>query len=527
MLVKDLLVKIEENNSKFAKKLHDEVKTNKRDSSPKAFASIITLLKIMFNFPDSEIRQEEMITDGNCDGSVDCVVFDNKEKNIFIFDISRSDKSGFGDNKIIRFLNDFKEYILDENSNISSLNLRAKKKIEEVRKKYHNQGWKISLVVSRYLSDQYISDRIKGKIGKICKDNHNLHYLIINKEEIKKYISNVGKNKDYKWTLKIDLKEFIKGREGNTPNLIGKIKLNQIIDLIENVGEKYIYNTNVRINQRDIFIKEKIKDTIKEQQDQFYIYHNGLTISSDEIVEKGSTREILNPQIINGCQSVSAIYALYKDKQIDKIDLENCYILCKIFSSSEEEFINKVCQSTNTQRPIYPWDLRSNDIEQKIIEKILKLYKYKYVRKKGNRQKGILITELGQWIYACEDQEPARAKGSKKRIFDISSGIYKRVFNLDKMTFEKLESICKTGLFIKNIITRTKDKKEKSFYKHANLHILTILYRKYKKINETNFNRAIELIDKAVKKMREIYGEEYSYNSIFKNPKTWDIIKKL
>ncbi len=525
MLTKDLLIKSGEKNLEFARKLHDKVKTCNRDSSPNAFADIITLLKIMFNFSDSEIESEGMITDGNCDGSIDCVVFDNKEKRIYIFDV-KGGKRGFEDNEIIKFLNDFREYVINENSDSSSLNQRANKKIAEAKEKYHNQNWSISLVISRFFSDQTAGKRIIKQLKDICDNNQNLDYITIDNNKIKQYISDIKDRKDYKWILKIDIKQIITVGNKTLSNLIGKTDLYQIIKLVEDAGENNIFDKNVRINQQDKFIEEKIKNTIKNQQDKFYVYHNGLTISSDKMIKKGSTIEIINPQIINGCQSISAIYSLYKNGKINEQELKDCYIVSKLFSSKEEDFINDICQSTNTQRPVYPWDLRSNDVEQKIIEKILELGGYGYIRKKGKGQKGIAITELGQWIYACENQEPAKAKSGKKHIFDIS-GMYKKIFNLEKMTFDKLESICNIGIFTKNIIAKEKNKDKKSFYSHADFHILAILYTKYKKINETNFKEAIKVINKAVKKIRKQYGQEYSYNNIFKNPKTWDIIKTL
>jgi len=520
MLIQELLTKSSINNLKFANKLHNKYKKGNRDSDPQAFADIITVLKLIFNFSDEKIEQDIMITDGRNDGSIDSVVF--KNKCIYIFDV-KGGKNNFEANPIIKFLGDVEDYVINEDIDISPLNDRVKDKINKARKKYHDENWQIKLVIARPYSNENIDKRIQSKLEALCQTD-NVSYETINLNTAKDYILSKKVTEDYLWNLKIDKRNNKIDDDGDS--LIAKIEITKIIRLIQELGENEVFDKNVRIDQKDKFIKAKIKNTLKKEKDKFYIYHNGLTISSSKITPRGTTYIIKNPQIINGCQSASAIYKLLNEGKIDNKDLEKCFIICKIFSSQNKHFINEICQSSNTQRPIQTWDLRTNDDEQIIIEKMLDSLGYKYVRKKARGAKGVSITELGQWIYSCEFEEPADAKSKKKSIFDISNNLYQKIFDIEKLTDEKLKNICDTAMFVKKMIRAEKRRDKKSFYKIADFHIMAIFYKKFKVFNKFSFNKAVKLIEAAAKKMLKEFGPDYGYNNVFKNSKTWSKIKK-
>lgn len=374
MIRDELIQKIVRDNSSFAKKLWLVNKKSDRDSSSDGYAAIIGALKIIFNLSNKEIENEGMITDGDRDGSIDAVVFDTN-KTIHFLNVSNTGKGlGYKGEKLI--LDDIENNFLDEDSNLIALNKRIRNKIITAKKEYFKNGWKFIIHIIRLKA---LPGALSlGAKGEDFKDEYPGGGIILHdlNNLIKIYIKSNIKHEN-KWGVKfIDKKSFF--RTSKTA-LVGKVKLADLVELLKDSNNKKIdlFDDNVRIDHEDEGLTDEIIGSLRQDPENFYIYHNGFTFSCSKIEPRGIKYFILSgPQVINGCQSLNAIYRAVQKNDLPHGKLEKAVALCRIFALKSKEKVDAVCQSTNTQRRIQTWDLRSNDDIQRILEKTLESLGY-------------------------------------------------------------------------------------------------------------------------------------------------------
>jgi len=542
MLLEEYIKKRINENLELARKILDynKKKYSIIGSKEDAYAVIITVINILFGFSNNKILKRELITDGQKDGGVDAIVINDRKKEIDIFDIKESNK--FERQSIINhFAEELKMNFFNPNTSLTNLNSLAAKKIREAREKFHKQDYKIHICIVRCLNkknkNQKLKENLKARF-KNCRSKY-LELKLFNLRDLVEI--DIKHLKKVNFSHRIIFEQESSFYDENNNIVVGKVLLIHLLDIFKKAHDQQynIFEDNIRVNQNDKSLEYSFKNTISEQKDKFYLFHNGITISCKNLEKISSPHSfnITSPQIINGCQSLSILFKMYQDKKILEDDCKKIMILTRFFQAKDENEINSICQSTNTQRKIEKWDLRTNDFVQKILEKVLNLEGYSYLRKKkpGVKDK-ILITDLGQWIYSCKYKKPAKAKSSKKDLFDILNGdksIYKKIFNEKELKINEIKKICDYCIFVqkeikkKNEELKGKDNKDKrSFLDHANFHIMAFLYN-YGVKKEKSFEKAIKFCRKAVKKMRKERGKEYSYNNVFKNETTWKIIEKL
>ncbi len=539
MLLKEYIERRINQDFKLAKKIfsHNREHYSMKGSSENAYAAIITIIKILFGFNNDEIYNKELITDGKKDGGVDAIVVNKAKKQINILDVK---SEGFDRQSILNgFLEELKRNFFNPNTSLHNLNPLAAKKIKEARKRFLKGNYKIYLNIIRYSDKKNAENKLKKNLESHLNNYTGVELKLLNLRDLVKVDINYSKKINF--LDRIEFQDNSSFYDKKNRIVIGKVLLIKLLDMFEKADdEKYnIFEDNIRVNQNDKSLKFSFKNTILERKNKFYLFHNGITVSCKNLkqISDKYVFNVINPQIINGCQSLSTLYNMYQNKEILAGDCKKIMILTRLFEAEDENEINSVCQSTNTQRKIDKWDLRTNDFIQKTLEEILNLEGYSYQRKKkpGIKDK-ILITDLGQWIYSCKYMKPAKAKSSKKDLFDIIKGdksIYKEIFNEEELKIDEITKICDYCIFVQEEIKREKkilkgvnNKNKRAFLDHANFHIMTFLYN-YDKKEVQSFKKAVNFCKKAAKIIRKKEGKEYSYNNIFKNEATWKVVEKL
>lgn len=269
--------------------------------------------------------------------------------------------------------------------------------------------------------NQNCSDNLSGYIMKIPITSSN------NIIELDKPNNDSGIDKSIVINLKA--KEFV--------NVIKKDKLgSRIFDLNVrfNLGTRNKVNTNIKQTAID-------KDLCKN----FWHYNNGVTILvEDYLFSKENGVELINltnPQIVNGCQTISTLINISKELK----DSENPLILTKIIKVTTDELGRKqalrISTATNSQSPVKVSDLKSNDPVQKSIQARFKEYKYFYERKRREwdtltksekkyykENKKITMEDLGKYWYSFIGH-PSESICNKEIIFSdecIYNDIYKK-----------------------------------------------------------------------------------------------------
>ena len=150
-------------------------------------------------------------------------------------------------------------------------------------------------------------------------------------------------------------------------------------------------------------INHDIIETVLETPTLFYYFNNGITISCSKYRVKDESHKISleNPQIINGAQTVNAIYEAYcKEKKIiersernDEIvqkmlkeHFKKVKVLVRIVQSTKDEgtqFSQNLTRYNNSQNSIEVADYRSNDKVQEKLQKEFAKFGYFYEIKRG------------------------------------------------------------------------------------------------------------------------------------------------
>lgn len=188
-------------------------------------------------------------------------------------------------------------------------------------------------------------------------------------------------------------------------------------------------------NVRGFVLKSKynqnIQLTLQENEDKFFLYNNGITITTKELKAepingKTKLRISLNDfQVINGGQTLRSIHMFNQEQDSNIEKLNNAQILVRIFQVKDDfNTENKIAEYTNSQNAISSADLKSLREEQIHIEKILDDHEIIYARKTGDLGKDgktyknkISMERLGQVLLAASGF-PEKSSDQKRKIFD-------------------------------------------------------------------------------------------------------------
>ncbi len=243
---------------------------------------------------------------------------------------------------------------------------------------------------------------------------------------------------------------------GKNPNgmplkvLVGFVNVNQFTRLVDRYSNNELFELNVRYflgAGRDVN-KRIIETVTSDKSPWFGFMNNGVSITADQVVldrmSSGGKMKVhlVNPQIINGCQTVNALYHAKYSKELKDKFQGNSYVMVRIYEIDRENraFLDALIIATNSQNAIRPQDLLANDPIQKIMQRTMSDYGIGYERKAGedlpNRVgfKSILSKEDAASAYiGIIEGTPSKLRNSLSRREFFSRGDdYYRVFSLLK-----------------------------------------------------------------------------------------------
>ncbi len=200
------------------------------------------------------------------------------------------------------------------------------------------------------------------------KDIHDLYFdePFVNKKSFKHTITTINKgttlninNESYKMTQALDAKYVL------TP-IITVYKM--VKSAIE---EEYpLFDENIREYLGAAGgVNKKIKETLNNPNDRinFFFYNNGITmivndIGKDKTGKEGREFDVFNPQIVNGCQTVSTIYDTLSSLPPSTLEkeFENTFVMIKIL---------KIPSNDGELKELYKNIVKYNNSQNAITEK--------------------------------------------------------------------------------------------------------------------------------------------------------------
>lgn len=250
-----------------------------------------------------------------------------------------------------------------------------------------------------------------------------------------------------------------------------------------------LFDMNVRgfLGMDKAINQEIFKSASSKNNFQFSSLNNGITMvgTKVKVMKTGDIPKIgiKKLSIVNGAQTCSAIFDCMKDQYPDFSNFDKLSIIFRLFETEDQETIEKIAISTNSQNRIDNRDLRANDSYQMNLEIELEKHGIHYKRKRGgfdSRQDAypqLDALKAGQLLLSFVHLDPAVAKKQSDYIFDKW---YNRVFgNVDVLklvrAFSLYSKIEERQEFISDEIRiRGSSRTENTFITYGGFHILAL-----------------------------------------------------
>jgi len=477
---------------------------------------------IQATYPEEE-GNESWITDGHNDGTIDAVVR-LKSGNYVIIQSKYNDGYARNPPKVKRI--PARHYEPYDSTVIPAF------KTEESWKKYLKKQKVANEKIQHYQPafDAYQKNSKNVKFEFITTydkpsqaQKQFIHVENSNFLDINNIIYLFEEDQDSKTPLAEDLELRVTGESSDSnlfvlkDNVLGAtsyVARCQVKDLIDYMKGKSnpeaIVSKNVRVALPKSQINENLLNSYKSEPENFWYYHNGITILAEKITQKdrtisGTQKEekwliLKSPNIINGAQTTMTL-----KKALNVHD--RATILVKIYqfpqSEKSKNIISNIIISTNRQNPILYQDLRANEKVMYEIKKHFGKRRVFFERRRGEKNllgarikhhQQLLLTppHLGQYILISKNDSMGvmKSKASKELMFKDDDD-FKKIFR-DTPKIDMYAMFVVRKLIVDEILNDT-ILTGKNYLRAS---ISGIFWLAISKMTPTNFKKFKELCDK-------------------------------
>lgn len=449
-----------------------EVYPSLRNKTDDYVFSILSIKSNFYKNPSyvfNETMMADTIVDGTNDGGVDALLTDpnSEESNLVIVQSKFYQSISFEDvvnavTKMVRFYNDMLS------GNYGNFN-------QEVTRRFLNLNAEVgdeSKIVFVFYTSANKSGINNSRLQRAFRA-----LLTGDKYELKIYFAE-------------DICDEIKEAESRRPTVeSGKLFIDEannvlkygddaIIVSVSAFGIKDLYGKNglnllarnLRYHVAGKAVDQGIKQTIKDNPDDFWFMNNGLTVLCDEFRISGKEIHLKNFSIVNGGQTT---YNLYKSSDVNRDN--DFYLPCKVIKvrgNNEDQkilFSLEIAKATNSQKAIKQVDLKANSPEQIRFSNAMKANGIYYQTKRGevipanyrDDYKNSDLSEVGKLCLSAVFQLPASSRSKPSMLYN--SEYYEPIFNENQ---DKIAKIAKELLYIdyyfRNIFLKKFDNKEQN-----------------------------------------------------------------
>lgn len=406
--------------------------TGKTISEEQAFSH--ALLKYYFDVDFQD--QIGAVTDGANDGGIDFLYYDEEESKVILCQSKYCNALKF--DEIINELNKMHSTVQNfKKSNTGMYNDTLKLALQNAKDRLpedNNDNYEYRIYTTAPVD-------INGAFKKIENTAHEFpteSVGIFTEDDIEKTmqrcleaLTTVEFEK-----VKIDrAKNYLEYESSDSIGIMCNVLSTSLIKLYNKYSGAGLFDLNIRRYIKNTLVDSGIKKTLDNNRENFWFLNNGIIIACEEYDIDGDTVKLFNFSIVNGGQTTTLI-GNYKGTNTKEF-----YIPCKIVAtkngSDSEDFFTDIAEATNSQKPIYARDLKSNAREMVRLHKWLKTEKIYLEIKRGFKPKfksnyQIKNDELGQLILSFAFQKPGTSRSGKKVMFE-NQAIYDSLFKVNYM----------------------------------------------------------------------------------------------
>ena len=304
-------------------------------------------------------------------------------------------------------------------------NEKLKQKLSEVAVALdEDYDIEFELLIPSHLTDSAKDDLKSFQEQISTSDDFNASLSLVDQEELeRRYDVALGQESpNINYTISLENGRFIEMEMAGVKVVLAAIPLKECIK-IPHIKDQALFKKNVRQSLGiSNPVNKGIKDSIYNDPNNFFFYHNGITAICSKMSLEGNQLELRGLSVVNGCQSLNTILSCSEKVK----DEQNAYIMFRFYEVPERERGDKISTSTNSQSTVKARDLRSND---KRVLAIKKTYEQKYsngylITKRGeikpaSKDEGLTVDleMLGKYLITWHSQRPNIAYSSTK-IFD-------------------------------------------------------------------------------------------------------------
>lgn len=242
--------------------------------------------------------------------------------------------------------------------------------------------------------------------------------------------------------------------------IVGMCNVNEFIRLQNKYHHNQLYAENIRLYLGDRGnVNKDIIATITSSESLWFPYmNNGISIICDAltIVNTNAAKHVQtftleNMQIINGCQTVNALYsAKYGENTRDNFRPANVMVRIYEINPSQTDFKMNIIKATNNQNSVKSYSLMANDPIQIRIAEVLKKFNIIYDRKgegkniQGNQMiismVNVALAYRAVYLFMARS---LRSGLGKSRVFQKTE--YDKIFNgnlLEEGNEKQLDELC-------------------------------------------------------------------------------------
>lgn len=414
------------------KKCQDEIKRNNNITvaEDRAFSNML----LSYVFGVEYVDQDDLIADGTNDGGIDFLYYDDEESKLILCQAKYTQSLSFDDiiaefNKMYSTVQNFKI------ANTGSYNDKLKKILQNAIDRLPEEN-------TDNIEYNLYTTAAVNTVGAMNKINNTQHSFpadaikIFEGSAIEKEIMNALETIETvpREKIRIDkAKNYLEYESEQNKGIMCNVLSTSIIQLYNKYKSNGLFDLNIRKYIRNTLVDSGVNKTLDKDRENFWFLNNGIIIACEYFETDGDTVKLYDFSIVNGGQTTYLI-SNYKGGNTKEF-----YVPCKIIATKEQgtasKFFTKIAEATNSQKPIYARDLKSNAPEMIRLGNLLKSENVFLEIKRGikpdqNYRYAIKNDELAQLLLSFVFQRPGTSRSGKKTIFE-NGDLYSQIFRVN------------------------------------------------------------------------------------------------
>ena len=404
--------------------------------------AIAAILDMTF---DEVMDQVSTLSNGNGshDGGMDGILIDEDAGVIHLFQV----KSGgnLGDNALAKFITDYRNLFVHDNSTGLPLNDKLIKALDNYRNlTIRGRAMEVRLY---FVFGGELTQQNRDIALRHCQASEHLTLYDRNTlyEQIESLVAETRKRKPVIFSFmaqksnisfRSDPQALISFQIQNVKAInfrLAALELCKLLDQEKVINRRIdsVFSLNIRGFLNYNRTNQKIRETLRSDYAEYFPFlNNGITIIADQVKIPREMQagyypvETHNPVIVNGLQTTHVIYEEY---QKDPRQLEGVHVMVRLYETTDPDLVAKITDATNTQSPINFRDKLSTKLFNSYVKSLFESHGIGYLTKRGDTFENSLSLALNESIhadhllkfwYATYQEKPDVAKNSKARVLE-------------------------------------------------------------------------------------------------------------